>query len=145
MSEARPTCGSCGQAAGSETPPRAPSGLGTAGKALWHDVTRAYALDPHERHVLREACRTADEIRRVEQALDAEPSLSAKGSQGQLVEHPWLGSLRNHRQTMDRLIARLNLPDAQGNVLTEGQRRSATANGARWAERRAEKELRRGA
>lgn len=140
MAEALQTCGSCGHATEPKTSPRAPTGLGTAGRALWRDVHGAYDLDPQDARVLREACRTLDEIRRVETVLDAAPSLVTRGSQGQDVGHPLLGELRSHRATYDKLMRTLALPDALGNTApTTYQQRSQAANDARWAPRRAEK------
>lgn len=125
--------------------PKAPAGLGAAGRAFWREITGTYGLDPHERRLLHEAARTVDELDRVRKALEQAPSLIAKGSMGQAVEHPLLGTLRQHRATLDKLIVRMSLPDGQGNVVTDGQRRSRAANDARWAGRRAEKAARRGA
>jgi hypothetical protein len=140
MAVAARTCGECHQAVEPRKPPRVPRGLGSAGRELWRDVTGTYALDPHELHTLREACRTADEMERVRAEMDAAPSLLAKGSMGQAVEHPLLGTLRGHRATHDKLMARLRLPDMYGNVApTAGQLRSVAASDARWGAHRAAK------
>lgn len=123
-----------------ESKPRSPAGLGPAGRKFWRDVVGVYDLDPHELHVLAEASRTLDEMERVRAELDAAPSLLAKGSMGQAVEHPLLGTLRNHRASLDKLIARLNLPDSEGEVpKTPAQVRAQRANDVRWATRRAQK------
>lgn len=113
--------------------PRTPSDLAAGGRKFFREVVATYDLDAHEVRVLHEAARTVDELDRVRAALDEAPSLIAKGSMGQAVEHPLLGTLRNHRASLDKLLARLALPDSEGNApLTAGQRRSQTANAGRW-------------
>lgn len=135
MAEAVTTCGNCGQPTGPKAVPRAPTGLGTDGRGLWRDVLGAYELDPQEVRILREAGRLLDEIRKVEAVLDAAPSLVTRGSQGQDVGHPLLAELRQHRAAYEKLMKALDLPDATGNSApSDGQRRSATANAARWGQ-----------
>jgi hypothetical protein len=51
-------------------------------------------LDPGELCVLAEACRTKDELDRLEAAVRALPSLLATGSQGQEKAHPLLAEVR---------------------------------------------------
>jgi hypothetical protein len=47
---------------------RPPSGLKTAGRRLWAAVVSKYVLTPAELANLAEACRTKDELERLERA-----------------------------------------------------------------------------
>lgn len=109
--------------------PTAPRGLKAAGKRLWSQTVDAYDLRQDEQEVLRAACFEADLIARMESELETEP-LTVKGSMGQLVPHPLVSELRQHRATMAALLRGLKLPDtdapAQGN-----QQRDAAKT--RWA------------
>src|SRR5215203_4123336 len=91
--------------------PKPPAGLQKAGKQLWVAVAEKYELTAGELEVLRPAVRTADECDRLERALRALPDLITTGSTGQPRPHPLLQEVRNHRQLLERLTARLNLPD----------------------------------
>jgi hypothetical protein len=88
-----------------------PQGLQARGKALWRNTFELYELNPAETAVLVEICHTTDEIGTLETALASQRSLTVKGSRGQPVPHPLLGELRQHRETMRRLVRQLNLPD----------------------------------
>lgn len=88
-----------------------PTGLKAAGRRLWTEVTGPYVLTPAELAMLEQACRTADELDRLERAVRALPDLTTTGSTGQLRPHPLLAELRAHRQLLERLTAALNLPD----------------------------------
>jgi hypothetical protein len=71
-----------------------PDGLEATGKQLWDSVVEVYALTPSETATLGEACRTADELDRLERAVRALPDLMVTGSMGQLKPHPLLGEVR---------------------------------------------------
>ncbi|BBG04182.1 MULTISPECIES: hypothetical protein [Pseudonocardia] len=121
----------------SDAKPRTPSDLGAGGKKFFRDVVGTYDLDAHEVRVLTEAARTVDELDRVRKALEEAPSLVAKGSMGQAVEHPLLGSLRNHRATLQKLLATLALPDSEGGApQSAAQRLSQRGHDGRWASQR---------
>jgi hypothetical protein len=66
------------------TPP--PEGLRDAGEALWTnflgDVGEGWALDARELHLLRQACRCADELAELESAVD-DDGVVVRGSRGQ--------------------------------------------------------------
>ena len=47
--------------------------------------------------MLEQACRTADELDRLERAVRALPSLVVEGSTGQPRSHPLLAEVRAHR------------------------------------------------
>jgi hypothetical protein len=78
---------------------------------LWRNTFELYELNPAETAVLAEICHITDEIAALESALGALRSLTTKGSRGQVVPHPLLGELRQHRETMRRLVRQLGLPD----------------------------------
>lgn len=121
----------------SDAKPRTPSDLGAGGKKFFRDVVGTYDLDAHEVRVLIEAARTVDEMDRVRKALDAATDLVVKGSTGQPCEHPLLGSLRNHRATFDKLLARLALPDSEGGApQSAAQKLSQRGHDGRWASQR---------
>lgn len=91
-----------------DRPARAPDGLKAAGRRLWKAVAGAFDLEPHERELLREVCRTADLIDGLQTVLDAEGPM-AESSQGIRV-HPAAVELRQQRITYARLVAALGVP-----------------------------------
>lgn len=111
---------------------RVPDGLGSAGSAFFRQVHEAYELDARDGPVLLEVCRTLDEIDAL-QAVIATEGVMSVGSKAQPVEHPAMAGLRAHRLTLDRLLVRLGLPDAEENApLTATQIRAKAAAQARW-------------
>jgi hypothetical protein len=96
-------------------------------------VADEYVLTPAELAVLAEACRTVDELDRLEKAVRKLPELTTTGSTGQIRPHPLLSEVRLHRQLFDRLAASLNLPDEDQEVgLRPSQRHGQKAADARW-------------
>jgi hypothetical protein len=117
-------------------PPKAPTGLRAPGRRLWAEVVGPYILTPAELGVLTEACRTSDELDRLERELRALPTLTTTGSTGQLRGHPLLSEIRNHRALLERLMTGLNLPDDDQQVGTRATSRHARrAAQARWKRR----------
>jgi hypothetical protein len=111
-----------------------PDGLEATGKQLWDSVVEVYALTPSETATLGEACRTADELDRLERAVRALPDLMVTGSMGQLKPHPLLGEVRAHRQLLERLCVSLALPNTdQQEGSTAAQRHARRAAVARWS------------
>lgn len=94
----------------SKTPPVS---LDKKGRALWKEITAKYLLRSDELETLKAACGEADLIARIEEELKGEP-LTTKGSMGQVVTHPLLTELRQHRITMAALLRGLKLPDDNG-------------------------------
>src|SRR4051794_27952245 len=114
---------------------RPPTGLRTAGKRLWSAVAGLYVLNPAETSILAEACRTADELSRLERAVRALPSLVAEGSTGQPRSHPLLEEVRRHRVLLERLTASLALPDEdEESGMRPGQKHAQRAARGRWKE-----------
>jgi phage terminase small subunit len=107
----------------------APSTLKSAGKKLWRETVKTYDLRQDELETLKAACGEADLIFRMEEALEDAP-LTVQGSQGQLVAHPLVQELRQHRTAMASLLRGLKLPD-EGSAAPANQQRDA-AN-SRWA------------
>lgn len=105
-----------------------PSGLKASGRRLWTAVVGPYVLTPAELANLAEACRTADELDRLEKAGRALPELTTRGSTGQLRPHPLLGEVRAHRQLLERLTTALCLPNVdqeQGATVAQRHARKA--------------------
>jgi hypothetical protein len=115
-----------------------PAGLEASGERLWTAVTTPYVLAPSELSILTEACRTSDELDRLETAVRELPELVVPGSTGQPKVHPLLEEVRRHRLLLERLVAALNLPDNTQLVgLRAGARHAAKAAQARWGNREA--------
>lgn len=113
--------------------PVSPKGLGSKAKAIWSETVDQYDLRVDELRVLEDACREADLVDRLETALDG-ADLIVKGSQGQPVANPLVQEIRQHRATLQRLLASLKLPDEPSGAEV-GQRSSSAraAANARWA------------
>jgi hypothetical protein len=83
--------------------------------------------------MLAEACRTADELDRLERAVRVLPALVVSGSTGQPKAHPLLEEVRRHRLLLERLTTALNLPDESEEVGTRASSRHAQkAAEGRW-------------
>jgi hypothetical protein len=93
-------------------------------------------LTPAELEMLGQACRTSDELDRLERAVRALPELTTTGSTGQLKPHPLLEEVRRHRLLLERLTSALNLPDDAEEVGTRASSRHARkAAEGRWRKR----------
>ena len=113
--------------------PKPPTGLSAAGRALWLAVVGEFVLTPAELESLRQACRTADEVDRLERAVRKLPELTVRGSTGQPRAHPLLAEVRSHRLLLERLCGSLNLPDETQDVGLRGSSRHAQkAARVRW-------------
>lgn len=110
--------------------PAVPKGLSVSGRALWRAVLDEYELDQHELLVLKEACRTADRLDRLEAESAAGP-ITTTNRHGDEVVHPCLVEARQCSLTMARLLAALRLP--QGD---EAESRPQRRGGARGVYRR---------
>jgi hypothetical protein len=124
---------------------RAPVGLGADGRRLWRSVAAwlseheggAITLDPHEREILAEACRVADRIAGIRDALDG-ADLTDAGSIRLLAEE------RQQRAALaSLLVSKLAFPtgmpaDVPSKGTTPRSRRAQTAARARWGDQRDE-------
>ena len=112
---------------------KAPTGLRAPGKRLWAAVVNKYVLTAAEVEMLAQACRTTDELDRLERAVRVLPELTTTGSTGQLKPHPLLEEVRRHRTLLERLTTALALPDEDQTVGLRGASRHAQkAARARW-------------
>lgn len=115
-----------------------PAGLRTAGRALWARVVGEYEMSPGELSVLEHACRTADELDALTDALKGQPAM-VEGSTGQPKAHPLYAELRSHRRLLDTLVNSLALPMPEEST---GRPRSTQAR--RAARTRHDRDARRG-
>ena len=111
---------------------RAPVGLGPSGTALWKSVVTKYDLRADELVTLEDACRITDMIAALSSAWaeDGQP-MTTKGSMGQLVIHPLIDKLADHRMKRATLLGRLRLPDDTSGAGQTNQQRSAAQT--RWS------------
>jgi hypothetical protein len=110
-----------------------PTGLKAPGKQLWAAVATKYVLTPAELEMLGQACRTADELDRLERAVRQLSELTVRGSTGQPKAHPLLEEVRRHRVLLERLTSALCLPNEDEQVgRTPGQKHGQRAIEARW-------------
>ena len=111
--------------------PRAPAGLGKAGRALWRQIHTHVDLDNvAEATAVQAACRTADELDRLEADLADAPTM-ARGSRGQPVAHPLFAEVRSHRATLAAQLRHAGIFD-----LTADRNPDASASGRALAEAR---------
>ena len=119
--------------------PKAPAHLAATGTALWDEVVAKYDLRVDELRVLASACLAADmEAEFVKAWADLGRPYMSKGSMGQKVEHPLIGSIDKQAKSKASHLARLKLPE-DGNAPdnSAGDRSSAAraAANARWSRR----------
>jgi P27 family predicted phage terminase small subunit len=86
--------------------PRAPKGLGKAGKSLWTDAVGEYQYDALELNLLFHACNAADEAEQAKAKLEA-AGYVVKDERGKLVENPQYLVLRDSRNCLARLLKQL--------------------------------------
>jgi hypothetical protein len=117
--------------------PKPPAHLADAGRDLWSAVTGKYDLRVDELRVLSSACVAADmEAEFLKAWAELGRPYMSKGSMGQEVEHPLIGSIDKQAKSKVAHLARLKLPDddssdSAGRVSSQAR---AAAN-ARWANR----------
>lgn len=90
--------------------PRAPRGLGRSGKRLWSSIIEQFDLATHEQILLAEACRVADRLDLIADAMKDAP-LTVENTKGDEVAQPLLVEARQQGIVYARLIAALRLPD----------------------------------
>lgn len=110
----------------------APDSLADEGKRIWEQVTSRYALRPDELLALEDACAASDMVASLQKAwVDLGRPLITKGSMGQEVEHPLIGSIDKQRKSRNALWRQLKLPDEAGGAVANQQRGAAQT---RWAQ-----------
>ncbi len=82
-----------------------PRGTKASGRRLWVDVVRRFELDEHELAMLREACRTVDQLDVLAGVLAVDGLILNDKA------HPALVESRQLRIVLTRLLASLRLPD----------------------------------
>jgi hypothetical protein len=89
-------------------------------------------MNAGELEILRQACRTSDEIVLLEAALRGS-SFVVAGYSGQPRPNPLLKIIQDHRLLLRRLVDSLALPDDdQEHGMRPGQRHARTAAQGRW-------------
>lgn len=112
--------------------PEPPEGLGEPGVRLWTSVAASFVLNAGELEILRQACRTSDEITSLEAELRGS-SLVVAGYAGQPRPNPLLKIIQDHRLLLRRLVDPLALPgEGEESGLRPGQRHARTAAQGRW-------------
>lgn len=108
-----------------------PAGLADAGEAFWSEISGKYALRADELRTLESACRALDMVADVRAAWEDEgrPYLT-KGSMGQDVEHPMIGTMDKLQKSFEVFVKRLALPDDDAGEQVSQQRAAAQS---RWA------------
>lgn len=115
--------------------PRAPSGLATAGRALWAKVLADHELEAHELAVLELAARQADDVAALEALIEG--GLLVKGAAGQDRLTPAVGEARMGRLAVAKLLAQLALPAEEADrPASETSKRAQHAATARWSQQR---------
>ncbi|MGO9158375.1 P27 family phage terminase small subunit [Mycobacterium sp.] len=117
--------------AGSQIP-RAPTGLGPRGRALWREVHRSYVLDGVESELLHQLCAVLDRCDQIQAELATQP-LMTSGSVGQPRPNPLLACLREEEKMLDRLASSLgvSMPNRAGASKGSGHARKAAQT--RWS------------
>lgn len=115
--------------------PKAPTNLTAAGKSLWSDVVGKWDLRVDELRVLASACVAADmEAEFIKAWSELGRPYMSKGSMGQEVEHPLIGSIDKQAKSKAGHLRQLKLPDEPGDHQTRAPAARAAAN-ARWSNR----------
>ncbi len=118
------------------TKPQPPEHLADTGKALWVDIVGKWDLRPDELRVLLSACVAADmEAEFIKAWADLGRPYMSKGSMGQEVEHPLIGSIDKQAKSKAAHLRQLRLPD---DIDAEAEPRSTQARAAanaRWSRR----------
>ncbi len=115
-------------------PEKSPVGLGSDGATLWGAVADKYQLRPDELTTLEDACRLTDMIAALDAAWaeDGKP-MTTRGSMGQLVIHPLIDKLADHRMKRSALLAKLKLPDEPAGDGAGQTNQNRSAAQSRWS------------
>jgi hypothetical protein len=94
--------------ANKQSPQRVPSGLTGSGRSLWRSLVADFELEEHELAILKEACRTAESIDKLQAVVDEDGVLNTS-PQG-VRAHPALVELRQQRLAFAKLVGQLGKP-----------------------------------
>ena len=112
--------------------PKAPESLESAGVAVWDSIVDVYDLRPDELLTLEDICGATDTLVALEKEWrDNGRPVITRGSMGQEVEHPLIGSIDKQRKTRNTLWRQLKLPDVEAGAVKPNQQRGAATS--RWA------------
>jgi hypothetical protein len=96
-------------------------------------MNETYEFDYEKLTLLEQAAHEVDLIERLQEQIDNDPTLIARGSQGQPVSSPAVGAIKEHRALLLALTKGLDLPseDADSGKMSrsEAGRKAAMA---RW-------------
>lgn len=114
---------------------QAPSGLSYKAKQLWTETVQNFTLRADEYSLLEQACREVDLIEDMNKEL-ASAGLMVTGSMGQVVAHPFVSEVRQHRAQLTSLLRALKIPDdehagAHGGEVSSQARAAAQS---RWSQ-----------
>ena len=121
--------------------PRAPAGLGAAGKALWRRLTGAFEFAEHELALLEVAARQADDVAALE-AIIRDDGMVVAGSAGQPRLNGAVAEVRQGRLALGKLLGALALPDEADRPASAATLQARKAAESRWSRKRAEQERR---
>lgn len=109
-----------------------PNGLGERGSRLWSSIMDDLEGDQHDADLVLETCRVLDVIDALAEAVDRD-GVTVTGSRGQIVINPAVQEMRQQQVVFSRLIAQLNLDEAElGAMLTARQAAAKRAGQAKW-------------
>lgn len=114
------------------TKPKPPEFLATEGRRIWIEILKTYDLRADELLTLEDICAASDLIADLrKQWMELGRPTITKGSMGQEVEHPLIGSIDKAQKARNALWRQLKLPDpAAGGVGVNAQREGGNT---RWA------------
>jgi hypothetical protein len=110
--------------------PNAPKGLGSVGRRLWRDVASVCEMRVDEEQTLGVACRMADDLARLEDALSTS-EVWVKGSKGQEALNPLFAEVRQARLALARLLKDLGIAEVEDDSLEKSSLGRRLA-GVRW-------------
>lgn len=113
-----------------------PVGLGKRGSQLWESIMGELDGEVHDREMVVETCRCLDMIDGLAEAIERE-GVTVAGSRGQLIVNPAVAEMRQQQTTFARLLAQLNLDEAEvGAMLSARQASAKRAAQAKWRAQR---------
>lgn len=116
--------------------PKPPPNLAKTGRALWSEVVGKWDLRADELRTLEDACAASDMLADLEEAWrEHGRPYTSKGSMGQEVEHPLIGSIDKQRKSRQAFLRQLKLPDDGKTSTEERSTQARAAAQARWSNR----------